>query len=185
MVVKRNQIEQMISLKKQYLTNFQIGEQLDIGIQTVGKYLEKHMPDYKKYLISRIGRKKIREIKNKKNWERLRKKLENKRITSQKACIVSLCEPTRNLFDEYFDIREIRDNQDKITSAIKEICIRLFKINRSRSPKLIFATVIYLCTSLSLNSVSELLNISPSSICILLKLIKIKKNPKMIAKCED
>jgi len=185
MVVKRNQIEQMISLKKLYLTNFQIGDQLDIGLQTVGKYLEKYMPNYKKYLINRIGRKKIREIKNKSNLERLRKKYENKRITSQEACIVSLCEPARNLYDEYFDIQEIREKQYKITSAIKEICIRLFKINRSRSPKLILATAIYLCTSLSLNPVSELLNISPSSICILLKLIKIKKNPKMIAKCEN
>jgi len=178
MVVKRNQIEQMISLKRQYLTNLQIGEQLDIGIQTVGKYLEKYMPDYKKYIINRIGKKKIREIKNKNNLKRLRKKFENKRITSQEVCVVSLCEPACNLYDEYFDIQEIRDNQDKITSAIKEICIRLFKINRSRSPKLILATAIYLCTSLSLNPVSELLNISPSSICILLKLIKIKKDWK-------
>ncbi len=173
MVVKRNQIEQMISLKKQYLTNLQIGEQLDIGLQTVGKYLEKYMPDYKKYLINRIGKKKIREIKNKNNLKRLRKKFENKRITSQEACIVSLCEPARNLYDQFFDVQEIRENQDKITSAIKEISIRLFKINRSRSPKLIFSTAIYLCTSLSLNPVSKLLNISPSSICTLLKLIRI------------
>lgn len=100
-------------------------------------------------------------------------------------CIVSLCEPARNLYYEHFDIREIREKQDKITSAIKEICIRLFKINRSRSPKLILATAIYLCISLSLNPVTKLLNISPSSICTLLKLIKIKKNPKMIAKCEN
>ena len=103
---------------------------------------------------------------------------ENKRITSQEVCVVSLCEPARNLYDEYFDIQEIRENKDKITIAIKEICIRLFKINRSRSPKLILATAIYLCTSLSLNPVLELLNISPSSICILLKLIKIMKDWK-------
>jgi len=143
------------------------------------------MPDYHKYIINRIGKKKIREIKNKNNLERIRKKFENKRIMSQEACIVSLCETARNLYNEYFDIREIRENQDKITGAIKEICIRLFKINRFRSPKLIFTTAIYLCTSLSLNPISELLNISPSSICILLKLIKIKKNPKMIVKCEN
>lgn len=80
-VVKRSQIERMISLKRQYLTNFQIGEQLDIGIQTVGIYLKKYMPDYNKYIINRIGRKKIREIKNKKSLERIRKKFENKRIT--------------------------------------------------------------------------------------------------------
>ena len=174
----KNQLEQMISLKKEYLTNLQIGLQLGIGEDTVRKYLKLYMPDYEKYRVNRVGRKKIRESKFKKHQGVLRKKFDNRKITSQSACIVSLCEPARNLLNDYLTIQEIRKNQKKITNLIKLISLRLFKLNRSRSPKLIFTKSIYLCTSLSLIQVSEILNISLSSISNLTNLIRLKKDWK-------
>lgn len=175
-------VNKLISLKKQYLLNSEIADKTNLSEVTVSIHLRKYFPDYYKYNMKRLGKKKIKELKFRYRQEELKKEFKNK-ITSQAVCVMCLCNPTRKLLNDYLDVQEIKENKDKIIAVIKEISIRLFKINRTRLPKYILAAAIHLCTDFTPLKVSKIMDISYSPLYRLLKLVRIRKE-RLNDKCK-
>ena len=174
---KTGVISEIISLKKQYLTNKEIAKRLHLCEASISKYLKRYFSEYGLYNPKRIGIKKLKLLKFRQHQKDLRNRLGDKKITGEAVCTVCLYEPALRLLDGYLNIPEIKENKDKIISLIGVISVRLFKVNKSRLPKHILAAAVYLCTGFkTLQEVSNLLNIPFSPTYNLLKLVKLKKN---------
>jgi len=177
--VDRFVLNKMISLKKQYLTNREVGKKLILSESTVSKYLREYFSEYDLYNVGRSSKKEVKLLKFRQYQNNLKSSFGDKKLTGKMVCNICLYEPALRLLNGYLDISEIKKNEDKIKSLIREICSRLFQINRSRLPKHILAAAVYLCMEhRTLPEVSRLLELPFSPTYDLLKLVQLGKVKK-------
>lgn len=186
------EINKIIFLKRKGLSNKEIAREMKCSPSTITRYLHNFMSDYeffshkknKKELLDILHKKKKRDENSKKLKESIKEKRKlmeyfgEERITGYELFKIKYQILAQDKLKDLIHISEISEKEEKILKYIKIISSRLFKISRNRSHKLILGTSIYLNTSLRLREISELLNISNSSISTLLTLIHIKKQKK-------
>ncbi len=188
------EINKIIFLKRKGLSNKEIAKEMKCSPSTITRYLHNFMSDYeffshkknKKELLDILHKKKKRDENSKKLKESLeekRKLMEHfgeERIMGYELFKIKYQIPAQDKLKDLIHIPKISEKEEDILNSIRIISSRLFMINKNRSYKLILGTSIYLNTSLRLREVSELLNISNSSINTLLTLIRIKKQKRVL-----
>jgi len=186
-------INKIIFLNRRGLSNKDIAKEMKCSPSTISRYLHYFMHGYeffshkrdKKELLDILHKKKKRDENSKKLKESLKEKRKlteyfgEEKITGYKLFKIKYQIPAQDKLKDFIHISEISKKEEDILKYIKIISSRLFKISRNRSHRLILGTSIYLNTSLRFREVSELLDISNSSICTLLRLIHLKKQKKV------
>lgn len=118
MKIPSNKISQIISLKKQYLSNNEISKRLKISLPTIRKYLREFFTDYEKYKLARSSEEMIKKMIDMKKERKT-----NREIALELNCTIQTV--GRNLKKYMIDYEDNKPN--KIPRNIIDKMIELKK----------------------------------------------------------